>query len=158
PTKKPAVPSSSFDVPNPSVIKTIDEASPGAIVVDTQKPKPVAPKPAAVDAVEPAAPDAVGDGAKSTETISGLMSMPSRTAEPGPQTLGISQGVSQGLLVKKVAPVSPQQATMTRTQGAVQLLATISKDGDITHVKIMKGEPMLAQAAVDAVKQWKYKP
>jgi protein TonB len=45
-----------------------------------------------------------------------------------------------------------------RMQGPVQLLATISKDGDITKVKLLNGEPLLAQAAIDAVKQWKYKP
>ena len=37
-------------------------------------------------------------------------------------------------------------------------MATISKNGDITAVKLLKGEPLLAHAAVDAVKQWKYKP
>jgi protein TonB len=43
-------------------------------------------------------------------------------------------------------------------EGSVQLLATIGKTGNITAVKILKGEPLLALSAVDAVKQWKYKP
>ena len=43
-------------------------------------------------------------------------------------------------------------------EGAVQLLATISKNGDITTVKVISGEPQLTRAAADAVKQWKYKP
>jgi protein TonB len=43
-------------------------------------------------------------------------------------------------------------------EGAVQLLATISKTGDISAVKVLSGEPQLARAAADAVKQWKYKP
>lgn len=45
-----------------------------------------------------------------------------------------------------------------RTEGSVQLLATISKDGNITHIKVISGDSQLAKAAADAVKQWKYKP
>ena len=47
---------------------------------------------------------------------------------------------------------------MKHLQGSVQLLATISKDGDITHIKLLSGEAILARAAIDAVRQWKYKP
>jgi protein TonB len=45
-----------------------------------------------------------------------------------------------------------------RVQGAVILDATIGKDGSIVNVKQVSGEPVLVRAAVDAVKQWKYKP
>ncbi len=74
------------------------------------------------------------------------------------QTLNISQGVSQGLVIKKVSPTYPANLLRTRTEGSVQLLATISKDGDITHIKTISGDPQLVKAASDAVKQWKYKP
>jgi len=40
----------------------------------------------------------------------------------------------------------------------VQLEATISKDGNVTNLKVVSGHPILARAAVEAVKQWKYKP
>jgi periplasmic protein TonB len=43
-------------------------------------------------------------------------------------------------------------------QGAVELLANIGKDGNITAVKLISGDSILARAAIDAVKQWKYKP
>jgi protein TonB len=45
-----------------------------------------------------------------------------------------------------------------RVEGTVELMATISKTGDITHVKVLSGEVQLTKAAADAVKQWKYKP
>jgi len=45
-----------------------------------------------------------------------------------------------------------------RIEGTVELTTTISKTGEITHVKVVSGEAQLAKAAVDAVKQWKYKP
>ena len=159
-TRKPAVPASSFDPPPPpGVVKTIGEGSPDTIMVDTQKPKPAASKPTTTETVEPTAPDAVTADSKSNDSaISGLMSMPAGVAQPGPQTLKVSQGVSQGLLVKKVAPVYPTQAMQAHLQGSVQLLATISKEGNITNVKALSGESVLARAAMDAVRQWKYKP
>ena len=43
-------------------------------------------------------------------------------------------------------------------QGAVELMAKISKTGDITEVKLINGDSVLSRAAIDAVKQWKYKP
>jgi protein TonB len=74
------------------------------------------------------------------------------------QTLNVSQGVSQGLLIKKVQPVYPATAMHMHVEGSVQLMATIGKNGNITSVKTISGEPQLAKAALDAVKQWKYKP
>jgi protein TonB len=74
------------------------------------------------------------------------------------QNLHVSQGVSRGLLVKEVPPVYPASALRSHSEGAVELLATISKNGDISAVKVLNGNPQLARAAADAVKQWKYKP
>lgn len=77
---------------------------------------------------------------------------------PTLQTLNISQGVSQGLLIKKIAPVYPASAIRMRVEGTVELMATISKTGEITHIKVVSGHSQLTKAAVDAVKQWKYRP
>jgi TonB family protein len=74
------------------------------------------------------------------------------------ETLNISQGVSHGLLIKKVQPTYPRNALAMRLEGSVELLATISKTGDITQVKVLSGDSQLTKAATDAVKQWKYKP
>jgi protein TonB len=45
-----------------------------------------------------------------------------------------------------------------RIEGAVELLATVSKNGDVSVVKTLSGDPQLARAAAEAVKKWKYKP
>ena len=74
------------------------------------------------------------------------------------QTLRISQGVTDGLLIKKVPPAYPHQAIQMHVQGAVQLKAMIDRQGRITSVQVVKGDPMLARSAVEAVKQWRYKP
>jgi len=75
-----------------------------------------------------------------------------------PQRVRVSQGVSQGLLVRKVNPVYPPLARQARISGTVVLRAVISKDGSIENLSLVSGHPMLAPAAIDAVKQWKYKP
>ena len=75
-----------------------------------------------------------------------------------PQRVRVSQGVSQGLLIKKVQPPYPPLARQARIQGQVVLQAEISKDGSIQNLRLISGHPMLAPAAIEAVKQWKYKP
>jgi protein TonB len=91
-------------------------------------------------------------------TLPNLLGNRSNAPAPVLQTLSVSQGVSQGLAIKKTQPSYPANALRMRIEGSVQLLATISKRGDISAVKILGGDPSLARAAADAVKQWKYKP
>jgi protein TonB len=75
-----------------------------------------------------------------------------------PQRVRVSQGVSQGLLIHQVKPTYPPLARQARIQGTVVLQAVIGKDGSIQGLKVVSGHPMLAPAALEAVKQWKYKP
>src|ERR1700686_3413350 len=75
-----------------------------------------------------------------------------------PQRVRVSSGVSSGLLVRKVQPNYPPLARQARIQGSVLLQAEISKDGTIENLHLIIGHPMLAPAAIEAVKQWKYKP
>src|SRR5215472_16737268 len=75
-----------------------------------------------------------------------------------PQRVRVSQGVSQGLLIKKIQPSYPPLARQARIQGQVLLQAEISKDGTIQNLRLISGHPMLAPSAIEAVKQWRYKP
>jgi protein TonB len=75
-----------------------------------------------------------------------------------PTRVRVSQGVSQGLLVHKVNPTYPPLAKSARIQGSVVLQAVIGKDGSIQNLHAISGHPMLTPAAIDAVKQWRYKP
>jgi TonB family protein len=83
---------------------------------------------------------------------------------PGPLQLSgggkvaISPGVAVGLLISKVAPVYPPIAKAARVQGTVSLQALIGKDGQVKELHVISGPAMLQQAAIDAVKQWIYKP
>lgn len=75
-----------------------------------------------------------------------------------PQRVRVSQGVTQGLLIRKIQPPYPPLARQARIQGQVVLQAEISKGGDIENLRLISGHPMLAPAAIEAVKQWKYRP
>jgi TonB family protein len=61
-------------------------------------------------------------------------------------------------LVSKVTPAYPALAKQARVQGTVRLEATIGKDGTVQDLQVMSGHPLLAQAALDAVKNWVYRP
>jgi len=75
-----------------------------------------------------------------------------------PQRVRVSSGVVSGLLLRKVQPNYPPLARQARIQGVVVLQAEISKEGNIQNLQLISGHPMLAPAAIEAVKQWKYKP
>ncbi len=88
--------------------------------------------------------------------ISGVPATVPKVATP--QRVRVSQGVSQGLLIHKVQPSYPALARQARIQGTVVLQALIGKDGAIQNLHVVSGHPMLTGAALEAVKQWRYKP
>jgi periplasmic protein TonB len=66
--------------------------------------------------------------------------------------------MSEGNLIHKVQPAYPALARTARIQGAVVLEAVISKQGTIENLKVLAGHPMLVHAAIEAVRQWRYRP
>jgi protein TonB len=75
-----------------------------------------------------------------------------------PKKISISAGVEEGLLLQKTMPVYPPIAKAARVQGTVVLRATISKEGRITDLHVVSGPAMLQQAALQAVRSWRYRP
>ena len=76
-----------------------------------------------------------------------------------PQRVRVSAGVTQGLKIHDVTPQYPQMAKIARVQGSVVLAAEIGKDGTIQNLHVIStASPLLNQAAIDAVRQWKYRP
>jgi periplasmic protein TonB len=105
------------------------------------------------------APSAIGmEGSADTKALASISSAPVNVPRPSPQMLRVSQGVMEGLVLKRVQPRYPTQAMQMRIQGPVQLQATITKNGDIANLKVVSGDAVLARAAQEAVQQWKYKP
>jgi protein TonB len=87
-----------------------------------------------------------------------ISSTPVAVPKVAVQRVRVSQGVSQGLLIHQIKPTYPPLARQARIQGSVVLQAVIAKDGTIQNLRLVSGHPMLAPAAIDAVKQWRYKP
>jgi periplasmic protein TonB len=79
---------------------------------------------------------------------------PKPVSRPVPRT----SVIMEGYLVHRVQPIYPPLAKAARIQGPVELRAIISKDGFIENLRVLGGHPMLVTAAVDAVKQWRYRP
>ena len=75
-----------------------------------------------------------------------------------PKRLRVSQGVISGQLIRKVEPKYPLLAQQARIQGQVVLSAIISKSGLVEGLELVSGHPMLVPAALDAVRQWRYRP
>jgi protein TonB len=69
-----------------------------------------------------------------------------------------SEGVQAGLLSHRVDPPYPQLARTAHISGTVELRAIIGRDGNVRSVEVLSGIPLLARAAVDAVRQWRYRP
>jgi TonB family protein len=70
----------------------------------------------------------------------------------------ISGGVMAGQIESKTAPVYPEEAKAAGVQGAVVLKALIGKTGDVENLQVISGPHELMASAIDAVRQWKYKP
>jgi periplasmic protein TonB len=146
--------------PTPVVVKTAPtgkEAKPAQTTPITVKNDFSAPKSEA--AMLPPVPPSIPP-APDSNMVASIVNSPIRVPNPvrETQTLKVSQGVTQGMLIKRVQPVYPGQAKQMHLEGAVQLLASIAKDGSISSVKQLSGDAILGRAAVDAVRQWKYKP
>jgi protein TonB len=87
---------------------------------------------------------------------------PAVPVPPAPgETKGSSKAggqIQQAVLISKKDPEYPKLARQTGAKGAVKLTATVGKDGRVKSVKVISGHPMLQAAAIEAVKQWIYKP
>jgi TonB family protein len=79
-------------------------------------------------------------------------------ATVSPMRISVAPRESLQLLLFSVPPIYPRQARERRIEGLVALKAVIGRDGTVTELRIVKGDPQLVPAAVDAVRQWRYRP
>jgi TonB family protein len=117
----------------------------------TLSDKPPAPGGDVPDASKAGEPGSASNGENAADQASAH-----RLATP--QRIRVSSGVARGLLVSKVNPMYPPDARDQRIQGVVLLQATIDKEGNVASLQLISGHPLLAPAAIEAVKQWKYRP
>jgi protein TonB len=150
--------STSIVAPNTVVRIPSDAKTEAPLVVKNEAPATAQPSPAPDEPAQPPAPGSLASDQTNNQAITGMMSTAAASLPQLTQQVKVSQGVSQGLLIKSVDPVYPPMAKQMHIQGAVELLANIGKDGSIRTVKLISGDAVLSRAAIDAVKQWKYKP
>lgn len=107
-------------------------------------------------------PGGVGSGANWLSDAIG-----SRRVEPQPSAppsnlpadkVKVGGIVQQAKLISQPKPVYPPLAKQARISGTVRLAAIISETGAIEELRVVQGHPLLIQAAVEAVQQWRYKP
>lgn len=139
-------------------------ARPGSNAADSTTKQP---SPTAQTSSPPALP---AEAAPSQSSPPGAQETPAKSLAPAPTPstieskplplarIHVSEGVLQGLLVAQTVPTYPPLARQAHVQGMVVLDADISKDGTIESLRVISGHPMLVPAAIDAVKQWRYKP
>jgi protein TonB len=86
-----------------------------------------------------------------------VLLQPSPDAKPLEVKL-LSGSLAEGMLLRRVQPDYPSIARDARVSGTVVIQAKINKEGGIENLQVVSGPPMLRQAALDAVKQWRYRP
>jgi periplasmic protein TonB len=77
---------------------------------------------------------------------------------PVPTSIHLPSKLVEGNLIYKTIPQYPAIAKASHTEGTVVLQAMISKTGTIEGLHVISGSPMLQQAAIDAVRSWRYRP
>jgi periplasmic protein TonB len=139
----------------------------GALRTPTRIPQKVqmikedeAPPPMATGGVVGGVPGGI-PGGQLGGVIGGIVSAEKTVAIPKldpPKRVRVSQGVTLGLRVRYVEAEYPQIARVARITGSVQLRAIIGKDGTIKELEATSGHPILVKSAIEAVKQWQYRP
>jgi protein TonB len=142
---KSEMPSTQWQAPSriPKAINQVNEAA-------------IPPSMMGVRGVEGLSTDSLGG----VSTIIGSVAIgqPTVVKSRVPTSLNVSSGVMAGNLLERIKPRYPSIAVSARIQGTVVLQATISKGGSIENLRVIGGPPMLQQAALDAVRSWRYKP
>jgi TonB family protein len=123
----------------------------GAAPASDSKKAPSAPENLAM----PAPPVLATMSASSETALRGLLSAPTDLPHAA---IRVSQGLSGGTLERRVDPTYPPEAHARRLEGHVLLQAVVREDGTVSDLKVITGEPLLAQAAMEAVSQWRYRP
>ena len=78
--------------------------------------------------------------------------------EPKRGRIRVGNVLGTGRLVRQPRPIYPKEARRNHIEGVVELTALITKTGDVRDIVIIRGDPLLAPAALAAVRQWRYAP
>ncbi len=154
------------------VVKVVRELDDGRLTAPKEIPKEIAmikeedlPPPVSAGVVggvpggmAGGSPGGVIGGIISSTPVAPPPPPPPKPVEAAPKRIRVGGQVQSAMAISRPNPVYPPLAKQARIQGTVRLEAEISKTGTIESLKVVSGHPLLVQAALDAVKQWRYKP
>lgn len=153
PPPPPPPPAAPVKVVRPRIIQPQRMVAPTVIPKKIEIVKEVAPDVSA-------GPDfgvAGGTGGPLGGGLSGVIAPP--PPKPvAPARIRVGGNVQSAMLVRQVQPIYPQIARTAHISGTVVLHAIIAKDGTIQELQYVSGPPLLMRAAMDAVREWRYKP
>jgi periplasmic protein TonB len=143
--------------PKPAFARTQPRASiPAPATTPEQHPAPVVAPIDTATGTEGGFPDGVSTGVAGGSSI---IPVPVKAPEPAPvKRIRVAARVAEANLIHDVPPQYPPEAGRERIEGTVVLMAVIGTDGSVKDVQVESGPAALAQAAIDAVKQWRYRP
>ena len=105
----------------------------------------------------PGALDVIGSHAP-VVTTAPPPAAPKRGSSTAREAIQVGGNVLEAKLVNRVMPVYPPLARQARISGTVRLEGIISRDGRVVNLQVISGHPLLINAAVEAVRQWVYRP
>jgi TonB family protein len=140
--------------PTPEILKELQDKGAGPLTIAAVQPSP------SDDLKEQEVPGGmlVPGGVVGGVVGGELPPPPPPPAAPPSGRIRISSGIAESLLIKKTDPVYPPLARAARIAGTVVLQIVISKTGSVENLHLVSGHPLLVQAALDAVKEWRYQP
>jgi periplasmic protein TonB len=122
--------------------------------VDLSEERPLAPETPLTEG-----PISAGFGINLLNVAPNLAEAVRRPVVPSlPQRVPVTSTIEAAKLIARVQPVYPALAIQARIQGNVVLHAVISRDGQVSELQVLSGHPLLVNAALDAVRQWRYSP
>jgi periplasmic protein TonB len=132
-------------VSRPAVVPVVDR--PGSIFIGSPRPRSAEPE-------DPRLDNPVGSG----HALNDIIARDGNRNHVKPGQSPPRSWVSEAQVIDRVEPVYPRPAILAGVQGDVKLHAIISRDGRIMSLNVVSGNPMLVQAAREAVSQWRYRP
>jgi protein TonB len=162
----PEPPKAEAPEPEPQIIRNIPEVTtfqPPKVVAKIPEATAVPPKRMVTSAVPGGVPGGTPGGAPAPivreEAPPPPPPPPAPTPAPTPRPVHkVSGGVLPGLAIKKITPTYPAIARTARASGAVQIQVMISEEGRVISADVVSGHPLLREAALQAAKQWTFKP
>lgn len=146
------------------IIRRVSQVQAGRVIAPKEIPKEIAmiveeeEPPQDMSGVIGGVPGGVAGG-RMGGVIGGIIGgIPSAAPPPPAAPIRVSSGVQGARKVHHVKPAFPPIARQARIYGTVKLEAIIAPDGTVQNLKVISGHPLLVQAAISAVQQWRYAP